>query len=145
VRFTGGFPVLLQETDDRSLCSCDGQDIHSLDLPNYNGQHIKKFNSRNAAGQHFDASNFSQMTLGVPGNAKGSFFNGPGINNFNTALHKVTLITEKIYLECRGEFFNTFSHAQFLSPVGNYVASNFGQVTSANDGRIGQGAIRILF
>jgi Carboxypeptidase regulatory-like domain len=144
-RFTGGFPILLQETDDRSLCSCDGQGIHSLDLPNYNGQHIKKFNPRNNAGQYFDTSVFSQMTLGVPGNAKRSFFNGPGINNFNTALHKVTPITERVSLEFRAEFFNTFNHAQFLSPVGNYVASNFGQVTSANDGRIGQGAVRILF
>ncbi len=145
-RFTSGLPVLLQETDDRSLCGCDGQGIHSLDLPNYNGQHVKTFNPRSTAGnQYFDTSVFSPMVLGVPGNANRLFFHGPGINNFDTALHKVTPITERVSLEFRAEFFNIFNHAQFLTPVGNFVASNFGQVTSTGAARIGQGAVRIVF
>jgi hypothetical protein len=145
-RFTGGFPVLMQETDDRSLCDCDGQGIHSLDLPNYNGQHVKIFNPRTSAGnKYFDTSAFSEMTLGVPGNSDRSFFSGPGINNFDTALHKLTPITEKVSLEFRAEFFNTFNHAQFVNPVGNFVTSNFGAVTGANNGRIGQGALRLVF
>jgi hypothetical protein len=145
-RFTTGFPVLMQEIDDRSLCDCDGQGIHSIDLPNYNGQKIAKYNPRNSAGhQYFDASVFSEETLGVPGNSRRLFFTGPGTNNFDTALHKVTPITERISLEFRAEFFNTFNHAQFQAPVGNFAASNFGQVTGANAGRIGQGALRLVF
>ena len=97
-RFTGGFPVLLQETDDRSLCGCDGQGIHALDLPNYNGQGVKKLNPRSASGSslpYFDTSNFSQMALGVPGNANRSFFHGPGINNSDASLHKLTPLSER--------------------------------------------------
>jgi hypothetical protein len=145
-RFASGFPVLMQEIDDRSLCDCDGQGIHSIDLPNYNGQHINKFNPRNSAGhQYFDPSVFSLEALGVPGNSNRLFFSGPGINNFDTALHKATPITERVSLEFRAEFFNTFNHAQFRAPVGNAAASNFSQVTGANPGRIGQGALRLVF
>jgi hypothetical protein len=145
-RFTTGFPVLMQELDDRSLCDCDGQGIHSIDLPNYNGQKVNKYNPRNTAGhQYFNTAVFSPETLGVPGNSNRLFFTGPGTNNFDTALHKATPITERVSLEFRAEFFNTFNHAQFLPPVGNYAASNFGQVTGANAGRIGQGALRLVF
>jgi hypothetical protein len=145
-RFTTGFPVLMQEIDDRSLCDCDGQGIHSIDLPNYNGQKIMKYNPRNSAGhQYFNTSVFSQETLGIPGYSNRLFFTGPGINNFDMALHKVTPITERVSLEFRAEFFNIFNHAQFQAPVGNFAASNFGQVTGANAGRIGQGALRIVF
>ena len=145
-RFTTGFPVLMQEIDDRSLCDCDGQGIHSIDLPNYNGQKVAKYNPRNSAGhQYFDTAVFSQETLGVPGNSRRLFFTGPGTNNFDTALHKVTPITERVSLEFRAEFFNTFNHAQFQAPVGNFAASNFGQVTGANAGRIGQVALRLVF
>ena len=145
-RFTTGFPVLMQEIDDRSLCDCDGQGIHSIDLPNYNGQKVNRYNPRNSAGhQYFNSSVFSQETLGVPGNSNRLFFTGPGINNFDTALHKVTPITERVSLEFRAEFFNTFNHAQFQGPVGNFAASNFGQVTAANAARIGQGALRVVF
>jgi hypothetical protein len=62
-----------------------------------------------------------------------------------SALHKVTPITERVSLEFRAEFFNTFNHAQFQAPVGNFAASNFGQVTGANAARIGQGALRVVF
>jgi len=146
-RFTGGFPVLLQETDDRSLCGCDGQGIHALDLPNYNGQGVKKFNPRSTPGvhQYFDTSNFSQMALGVPGNANRSFFHGPGINNSDASLHKLTPLTERLNMEFRVEFFNIFNHAQFLAPGGNFASGNFGQVSATRDPRIGQGAVRFVF
>jgi hypothetical protein len=85
------------------------------------------------------------MILGVPGDAKRSFFHGPGINNWDMALHKGTRITERFLLEFRAEWFNIFNHAQFGTPVGNFVASNFGQVTTARDPRIGQVALKLQF
>ena len=145
-RFTTGLPILLQETDDRSLCGCDGQGLHSLDLPNYNGQPIHRSDPRSSPShQYFDTSIFSAMVLGVPGDAKRSFFHGPGINNWDMALHKGTRITERFLLEFRAEWFNIFNHAQFGTPVGNFVASNFGQVTTARDPRIGQVALKLQF
>lgn len=45
----------------------------------------------------------------------------------------------------RREFFNVFSHAQFLNPVRNFMGSNFGQVTAGRDPDIVQVSVKILF
>jgi hypothetical protein len=144
-RFVTGFPITLQELDDQTLCGCDGQGLHSLDLPNYNGQPIHRFDPRSASHLYFDTSVFTKETLGVPGNANRRFFHGPGINNWDMALHKDTHITERTALEFRLEFFNVFNHAQFLNPGGNFGTSNFGVVTAARDPRIGQVALKLQF
>jgi hypothetical protein len=145
-RLTTGLPVTLQETDDRSLCGCDGQSLHSLDLPNYSGAGIRRFNPRaSASNQYFDASVFSAMALGAPGNANRRFFHGPGIDNTDLGIDKTTRITEGTSFELRAEFFNLFNHAQFLNPVGNFIGSNFGRVTAARDPRIGQLSAKFAF
>jgi outer membrane receptor protein involved in Fe transport len=77
----------------------------------------------------------------------GKLFGGPGINNFDMAMVKDVHLTESMALEIRGEFFNTFNHAQFLTPNGNISAgpSAFGFVTNAANPRIGQLAAKFLF
>jgi hypothetical protein len=145
-RLTTGLPVTLQETDDRSLCGCDGQSVRSLDLPNYSGGGIRRFNPRSSdSNQYFDTSVFSAMTLGVPGNANRRFFHGPGMDNTDLGIAKTTRITESTSFELRAEFFNLFNHAQFLNPVGNFIGSNFGRVTAARDPRIGQLSAKFVF
>ncbi len=145
-RFTSGLPVTLQETDDRSLCGCDEQGLHSLDLPNYNGAGIRRFNPRASnSNQYFDVSVFSAMALGVPGNANRRFFHGPGIANTDLGLEKATRITDGTSLNFRAEFFNLFNYPQFMNPVGNFIGSNFGQVTAARDPRIGQLSAKFVF
>ncbi|MFN7997124.1 MAG: hypothetical protein U0Q18_26150 [Bryobacteraceae bacterium] len=61
------------------------------------------------------------------------------------ALLKDTKITEGKTLQFRFEFFNIFNHAQFGNPTGSILNSTFGYVTSANDPRIGQVALKFLF
>jgi len=85
------------------------------------------------------------MTLGVPGNANRRFFHGPGLNNWDMGLLKNEQITERTELQFRGEFVNEFNHAQFLNPVGNFIAGNFGQVTAARDPRISPVSVKFLF
>ena len=141
-RFTTGFPVTLLENDDNSLCGCSNSDV-----PNYNGQPIHFLDPRKPGHLFFDPSSFSHEALGTFGNAKRRFFHGPGINNWDLALHKNTLIGERMALEFRAEFFNVFNHAQFMNPgsVIGEINGNLGQVTSARDGRIGQMALKFSF
>jgi Carboxypeptidase regulatory-like domain len=142
-RFTTGFPITLKENDDNSLRGCCNDDV-----PNYNGQPIHFLDPRQPGHLFFDPSPFSQETLGTLGNAKRRFFHGPGINNWDLALHKNTLIGERMALEFRAEFFNVFNHAQFIGPgsvTGEITDGGFGQVTSARDGRIGQLALKFSF
>jgi hypothetical protein len=145
-RFSTGVPVLLSESGDRSLCGCEGNGTGAVDLPNYSGAPIQFLNPRNSAGfQYFSTDAFSQQTLGAPGTANRRFFHGPGLNNWDMSLFKRTHLTERISMDIRAEFFNLFNHAQFNNPVGNFTASNFGQITTARDPRIGQVALKIHF
>jgi Carboxypeptidase regulatory-like domain len=59
---------------------------------------------------------------------------GPGINNFDFAVFKRTMITERVGFEFRTEFFNIFNHPYFAPPGtsfdGTPTGNGFGQVTS---------------
>ena len=48
-------------------------------------------------------------------------------------------------LELRIELFNIFNHAQFGTPVGSINNSLFGYVTTADNPRIGQIAVKFMF
>ncbi|MGH9504121.1 MAG: carboxypeptidase regulatory-like domain-containing protein [Terriglobales bacterium] len=139
-RFATGFPVTLTESDDASLCGCNGADV-----PNYDGSSIHFLNPRGPGNQLFDPSPFSPETIGVLGTSNRRFFHGPGFNNWDFALHKNTMIGERMALEFRAEFFNIFNHAQFTNPSGDINGSNFGVVTNARDPRIGQFALKFSF
>jgi hypothetical protein len=145
-RFTTGLPITMNEGDDGSLCGCGG-----VDRPNYTGRPIQFFDPRSSTSHvYFAQSPFSSemvagVPTGIPGNANRRFFHGPGLNNWDLALHKTTQITERTALEYRAEFFNVFNHAQFINPSGNVNSSTFGLITGARAGRIGQMALKFVF
>ena len=62
---------------------------------------------------YFTAALFSPNALGTQGDAPRRPFYGPGVNNWDIALHKITKLTEGKSLELRFETFNTLNHAQF--------------------------------
>jgi hypothetical protein len=143
-RFTTGLPVTLGEADDMSLCGCNGG--VGQDYPNYNTQPLQYFDPRKSANnQYFSTTQFTAESFGQLGDSNRRFFHGPGLNNWDLAAHKVTNISERVKLEFRAEFFNIFNHAQFTTPQGNITSSSFGLVTSANDPRIGQMALKLNF
>ncbi len=144
-RFANGFPVTLSETDDLSLVGTIG----NTDTPNVIAP-VTIQDPRNAGpsglpNQFFSISSFTLGPLGGFGTANRRFFHGPGIINTDFALHKVTRIWENTSLEFRAEFFNIFNHAQFVNPEGNITSSQFGEVTSARDPRIGQLSLKVLW
>jgi hypothetical protein len=82
------------------------------------------------------------------GNASRRSFYGPGLDNYDIALHKITTFTESKTLEIRFELFNAFNHAQFFGPNavnGNIDSSTFGYVTQAASPRISQVAAKFTF
>jgi hypothetical protein len=140
-RFTGGLPIALHESDDQSLTGSPNTDV-----PDFVGK-VVKLNPRNAnpncpssdgTGCFFLPNAFATSALGQFGNSSRQFFHGPGINNTDFGLAKRTNFTESIGIEIRAEFFNIFNHTQFTNPGGDVNSSQFGQVTSARDSRIGQ-------
>ena len=84
-----------------------------------------------------------------------SSLRGPGIDNFDFAVFKRTMVTERVGIEFRTEFFNIFNHPYFAPPATGYdgtpTANGFGQVTStvgagvASPERLIQFALKVVF
>ncbi len=164
--FAKGLPVQLSENDDRSLT---GTSSDTVDEPSYANNGSKLIINRNPRSGQPYFNPFSPINPNVPGspgyfvpeplgqvgNAMRRYFSGPGLNNFDMALLKDTHITESVQLQFRAEAFNVFNHAQFtfLTPTGsmpgglinNTGPGGFGYVTFANNPRIMQLALKILF
>jgi hypothetical protein len=149
-RFATGLPVTLTSNGDNFLVYAQNNGINSvsIDLPNIARGNLEiNHNPRN--GQpYFNTALFTPNALGRQGNAPRRPFYGPGVNNWDMALHKVTKLTEGKSLEFRLETFNTFNHAQFDgndSVDGNISDATFGKVLKAAPPRISQAAIKFLF
>lgn len=144
-KFSTGLPVTLVETDDASLLGTSGAGAIGLpiDTPNFTPGPLH-FTDPRSGQPYFNTSLFSAAPLGTIGNASRRFFSGPGLNNWDLAILKDTRITEGINLEFRAEFFNAFNHAQFALPDGN-INGAFGRVLNANDPRIMQLSLKLLF
>jgi hypothetical protein len=149
-RFATGLPVTFASSGDNYLVQVQNNGVNatSIDMPNYDGSpyHINH-NPRNRK-PYFNIAAFTPNALGTQGNARRRMFYGPGIDNYDMALHKVTKITEATSLELRLEMFNVFNHAQFSpngSVDGNIGDATFGQVLHAADPRIGQIAAKFTF
>lgn len=67
-------------------------------------------------------------------------------NNFDISIIKDTLITERIRLQYRAEFFNAFNHPQFDSPNISPTSSAFGTITrQENLPRTVQMALKLIW
>jgi hypothetical protein len=145
--FASGQPVQLGESDDRSLT---GTFNDTVDEPSYANNGGKLFVNKNPRSQqpYFNPNYFTVEPLGQVGNVMRRYFSGPGILNSDMALLKNTKIRERESLQFRAEAFNVFNHAQFNNPSGdvnNTGAGGFGYVTSANNPRIMQVALKLIF
>jgi hypothetical protein len=69
---------------------------------------------------------------------------GPGLVNFDFNLAKDFIVTERVKIQFRSEFFNAFNHANFGVP-GVTIGTGFGQIVSAADARIIQFGMKIGF
>ncbi|QNI32073.1 TonB-dependent receptor [Alloacidobacterium dinghuense] len=149
-RFASGLPVTFASSGDNYLVQVQNNGVNSIsiDMPNYDGTGYKiNHNPRNGR-PYFNTAAFTPNALGTEGNSKRRMFYGPGIDNYDMALHKVTNFTESRSLELRLEMFNVFNHAQFYpngSVDGNIGDASFGHVLRAADPRIGQIAAKFRF
>lgn len=149
-RFASGLPVTFATSSDNYLVQVQNNGVNatSIDMPNYDGSGYKiNHNPRNGL-PYFSTAAFTPNALGTQGNSKRRMFYGPGIENFDMALHKETKFKEQRSLELRLEMFNVFNHAQFYpngSVDGNIGDATFGHVLRAADPRFGQVAAKFHF
>ena len=149
-RFASGLPVTFASSGDNYLVQVQNNGVNatSIDMPNYDGTGYKLNRNPRNGKSYFNTAAFTPNALGTQGNSKRRMFYGPGIDNYDMALHKVTKFTEARSLELRLEMFNVLNHAQFYpngSVDGNIGDASFGQVLRAADPRIGQVAAKFRF
>jgi hypothetical protein len=149
-RFATGLPVTLASNGDNFLVYAQNNGINStsIDLPNMAPGNLEINRNPRNGRPYFNTALFSPNALGTQGDAQRRPFYGPGVNNWDIALHKITKPTEGKSIELRFETFNTFNHAQFYgngSVDGNINDATFGRVVRAAAPRISQAALKFLF
>lgn len=93
----------------------------------------------------FDTSVFSLPALYTFGNAPRNAVIGPGLWEFDLSLQKEIRLTEATKLQFRAEAYNLFNHANFNIPNRTAFTANFGRISSAQDSRQFQLALRLSF
>ena len=122
--------------------------FHQLRIIGLSGIESLGLVTRGSRQLAFNTTLFSPNALGTFGTSSRRFFYGPGINNYDMALHKVTRLAESTSMEFRFETFNTFNHAQFDgagSVDGNRDDATFGKILKSQPGRISQVALKLSF
>lgn len=101
-----------------------------------------------------NSSAFSLPAIGTFGNVGKGEFRGPGFFDWDMGLFRNFAIKDRLSMELRGEFFNTFNHTNFQvnnsgsatdNPITTVSSAAFGQILAANDPRILQLALKVLF
>jgi len=99
--------------------------------------------------QYFNTACFQALTLAQtgdrPGNAGRNTVRGPGFQRTDLSLFKNFQVTSRQRLQLRVEAFNLLNQPRFGQPVGTFGAANFGQITTSEDGRIIQLAVKYSF
>jgi len=150
VRFATGLPVTFASFGDNALLNVQNNGINgvSIDLPDVVPGNLEINGNPRNGKPYFNTSLFAPNAIGTPGNAARRMFYGPGMDNFDSALHKTTRVGESGSLELRFETFNTFNHAQFFgngAVDGNINSSTFGYVIHAASPRVSQIAAKFTF
>jgi hypothetical protein len=114
--------------------SCDGRDSRVSG------------NIRNNGFLWFDPACFPVPPSGHFGNSGATVLYGPGVNNWDLGIAKMTRLNESIALQFRAELFNAWNHAQFEHPDGNAGnGPNFGRISAARPPRLIQLAAKLVW
>lgn len=102
-------------------------------------------NGPKTADQWFDTSVFSLPVLYTFGNVPRNDVVGPGLVEFDLSLQKSFHVTERARLLFRSEAYNLLNHPNLNIPNRTAFTPNFGKISSAQDSRQLQFALKLTF
>jgi hypothetical protein len=95
---------------------------------------------------YLNASAFATNAPGTFGSVGRGAYRGPGYDNWDMSITRNFPVSERAQIRFRAEYFNVFNHPNLLDPAVSLANSaSFGTITTANDPRIAQFALKILF
>ena len=86
-----------------------------------------------------------QVAPGTYGNSGRGLISGPGFNNTDMSILKDFALVERLKLQFRVEAFNVFNQVNFDLPNSYVNSDSFGQIRSAQSGRVVQLALKLLW
>jgi len=155
-QFQSGFPIRLDTEDDTELIASVfflGTEAPSLVTP------FQKLNPKTNGNFWFNPNDFATAatpnSMNSPVPPLGQFNNGtprslccgPGLQDWDFAVHKKISVTENVYFQFRAEMFNIFNHTNFYNPDGHFSdgPTEFGRITQAQDPRLVQFALKLYY
>ena len=90
-------------------------------------------------------SAFTLPAVGAFGNVPKGSLSAPGYFDWDTAILRDFLLTERYRFQFRAEYFNLLNRTNLGSPVNSVSSGGFGSIKSANDPRIAQLSLKFLF
>jgi hypothetical protein len=78
------------------------------------------------------------------GNAGRNIIQGPGFQDLDLSIAKLTRIRESIGIQFRAEAFNILNHPNFAQPVRTFTSADFGRITATRTARGDLGSSRQL-
>jgi hypothetical protein len=141
VSWHGGFPLNMRGSD-----SSGTGDIFSP-RPNCNGPVTYPKTAVPGVGiQWFDPGVFSNPAPGTFGTcpSQGPVI-GPGYIDTDLSLQKNIPVSEAMKFQFRADFFNVFNHPNFNAPDSSFGDANFGRLTTSQDAREMQFALKFYF
>jgi len=98
--------------------------------------------------QFFNTAAFVPASLlprGIYGNAGRNIISGPALASTDFTLMKDISLRERLRAQLRGEWFNAVNQVNFSAPNTLVSSGGFGRITGANDGRVIQLALKIIW
>jgi hypothetical protein len=140
-----GFPFTVFSDDDNSFSSigADRADLVSSSIAN-----AKLSSGRSHSvltNEWFNTAAFEPNRVGTFGNTGKNALRGPRYFDMDLALLKSAKLSKRFSMQFRAEFYNSLNNVNFGMPDGGLTDSSFGQITSAQDPRILQMALKIIF
>ena len=139
IRYQSGLPVNPVSGKDNSLTGVNN------DRPNVVSTTTYTDAPHGLLYQYVNPRLYAANATGTYGNAGHNSLRGPGSFNIDLAVSREFGLIERLKLNVRAEAFNVLNHPNFGLPNGNISSSNFGQITTANDPRILQAAVKLVF
>jgi len=138
---TAGRPFNVTSGTDRALTGGGNQ------RPNLVGNPYLDVNRprANLILQYFNPAAYTLPATGAFGNSGRNTLIGPGSYNLDSSLFRSFRFSERVTLQFRAEFFNTFNNPNFSLPVANIGAGTVGRILTANSPRILQFGLRLVY
>jgi hypothetical protein len=96
--------------------------------------------------EFFNTAAFTQAVIGTFGNVGRNSLRGPDFFDVDASVFRNLNLTERYRLQLRAEAFNVENRANFQNPNATVSSGvTFGRITAANDPRVLQFALKLVF